>query len=91
MSTSGMHRRTFEGRHLVSYLGLSRNLFRNLLELHHIFFFIFIDVLYKQTDGLGMSLPLSGCLSNMFLCFDESIWLSNYFLLISKLSSTNVI
>ena len=41
------------------------------------FFFRFNDVLYKQTGGLGMGLPLSGCLSNIFLCFNESIWLSN--------------
>ena len=41
------------------------------------FFFVFNDVLYKQTDGLGMGLPLSGFLSNIFLCFNESIWLSN--------------
>ena len=63
---------------VISFLGLSRNLFKNLLELASCnSFFVFNDVLYKQTDGLGMGLPLSGCLSNIFLCFNESIWLSN--------------
>ena len=40
-------------------------------------FFVFNNILYKQIDDLGMRLPLSGCLSNIFLCYHESIWLEN--------------
>ena len=49
------------------FLGLTRNSFKTLLELASCnSFFVFNNILYKQIDGLGMGLPLSGCLSNIF-------------------------
>ena len=60
------------------FLGLTRNSFKTLLELVSCnSFFVFNNILYKQIDGQGMGLPLSGCLSNIFLCYHESIWLEN--------------
>ena len=49
------------------FLGLTRNSFKTLLELASCnSFFVFNNILYKQIDGLGMGLPLSGCLSYIF-------------------------
>ena len=59
-------------------LSLPQNLFRKLLELS-IFntMFAFNGKYYKQQDGLGMGLPLSPTLANIFLCFHETNWLEN--------------
>lgn len=59
-------------------LGLSKNMFKSLLELavkHS--YFVFNNVYYKQNDGLGMGLPLSPSFANIFLCHYEELWLSN--------------
>ena len=55
---------------------LPQQLFRQMLEIS-VFntVFAFNDKFYKQIDGLGMGLPLSPTLANIFLCFHESNWL----------------
>ena len=57
-------------------LNIPKNLFLELLK-RSVFntFFQFNNKFYKQTDGLGMGLPLSPTLANIFLCHHESIWL----------------
>ena len=58
------------------FLGLTRALFENLLELCVLYsFFIFDGKLYKQTEGLGMGLPLAPTFANIFLTHHERIWL----------------
>ena len=57
-------------------IGLSRNLFKQMLELSVCnSFFVFNNMLYKQKDGLGMGLPLSPTFANIFLSFNEKNWL----------------
>ena len=58
--------------------GLTRDNFKTLLELSvkHCFF-MFDGKFYRQLDGLGMGLPLGPTFANIFLCFHESLWLSN--------------
>ena len=59
-------------------LGLTKDLFKNLLELSVLnSFFIFNNKLYKQIEGLGMGLPLGPTFANIFMCFKEQIWLSD--------------
>ena len=59
-------------------LGLSRTIFKNLLELSVLnSFFVFNNKYYKQTDGLGMGQPLSPTFANIFLCHYEEQWLLN--------------
>ena len=61
-----------------SFLGLSKKLFTNLLEICTLnSFFIFNRVLYKQCDGLGMGLPQSPAFANIFLAHHEAILLEN--------------
>ena len=57
-------------------LNIPKNLFLELLK-RSVFntFFQFNSKFYKQTDGLGMGLPLSPTLANIFLCHHELIWL----------------
>ena len=38
--------------------------------------FLFNGQYYRQIDGLGMGLPLSPTLANIFLCFHENNWLN---------------
>ena len=54
------------------------NAFKKLLELS-VFntIFQFSEKFYKQIDGLGMGLPLSPILANVFLCYHETMWLDN--------------
>ena len=57
-------------------IGLSRNLFKQMLELSVCnSFFVFNNMLYKQKDVLGMGLPLSQTFANIFLSFNEKNWL----------------
>ena len=61
-----------------SFMGLTRKMFKNLLELVVLnSFFIFDNILYRQKDGLGMGLPLAPTFANIFLCYHEKIWLQN--------------
>ena len=56
---------------------LPPDLFKKLVELSvYNNTFCFNGKFYKQNDGLGMGLPLSPTLANMFLCFHETNWLS---------------
>ena len=41
-------------------------------------FFIFDQVIYKQTDGVAMGFPLALNLPNAFLCHFEKQWLSEW-------------
>ena len=51
-----------------TFLGLSKQLFRTLLEIATMnSVFIFDGNLYKQCEGLGMGLPQSPAFANMFL------------------------
>jgi len=59
-------------------LGLSRTFFRTLLELSVLnSFFCFNGKFYKQIEGLGMGLPLGPTFANIFMCFNEKIWLDD--------------
>ena len=60
-----------------SLFNIPTNLFRKMLELS-VFntFFLFDGNYYKQTDGLGMGLPLSPTLANIFLSHHEVSWLN---------------
>ena len=61
-----------------SIYNLPTNYFRKMLELS-VFnsIFMFNSKYYKQIDGLGMGLPLSPTLANIFLCHHEEEWLRN--------------
>ena len=57
-------------------LGLSRKLFKQLLENSVLnSFFLFNGQLYRQKDGLGMGLPLGPTFANIFMCHHEVQWL----------------
>ena len=56
---------------------LDRNDMRELLTLAaYDSFFIFDQVMYRQTDGVAMGSPLGPILANSFLCHFEKQWLS---------------
>ena len=57
-------------------MGIPKNLFKEMLEMS-VFnsVFTFDNKYYLQTDGLGMGLPLSPTLANIFLGYHESKWL----------------
>ena len=61
-----------------TFIGLSKNLFKTLLELS-VFncFFKFNGKYYKQCDGLGMGLPHSPTFANLFLSYHEIKWLDS--------------
>lgn len=40
-------------------------------------YFLFDEKLYKQTDGVGMGLPLGPTFANIFLCHHEQKWLND--------------
>ena len=62
----------------TTIIGLTRALFKNLLEISVLnSFFIFNGQLFKQIEGLGMGLPLSPTLANIFMCFREQQWLND--------------
>ena len=62
---------------LSKILGLSKNLFKQFLEMSVLnSFFLFNGILYRQKEGLGMGLPLGPTFANIFMCFHESVWLS---------------
>ena len=59
-------------------LGLTKDLFKTLLELASMnTFFIFNEKYYLQKDGVGMGLPLGPSFANLFLCHHEQRWLSS--------------
>ena len=59
-------------------IGLSRKLFKSLLELSVLnSFFMFNNRFYKQIQGLGMGLPLGPTFANIFMCHHEQNWLGN--------------
>jgi hypothetical protein len=59
-------------------IGLSRALFKTLLENSVLnSFFIFDGKLFRQTEGLGMGLPLGPTFANIFMCYHEKIWLAD--------------
>ena len=63
---------------LGNILGLPAELFRKLLELAVLnTMFMFNGKFYRQKDGLGMGLPLSPTMANVFLCHHEQDWLEN--------------
>ena len=63
---------------LRSFIGLSREFLKTLLELAVTnSFFIFNNQLYKQSDGLGMGLPLAPCFANIFMSHYEKKFLNN--------------
>ena len=52
--------------------------FQKMLELSvYNTMFKFDGIYYRQVDGLGMGLPLSPTVANVFLCFHETTWLQN--------------
>ena len=57
-------------------LNLTQNLFKQLLS-HTVnnTFFLFNNILYQQTEGLGMGLPLGPTFANIFMTYHEKIWL----------------
>ena len=57
--------------------GLRKKEFVSLLELAtKESIFMFNNSLYSQIDGVAMGSPLGPTLANVFMCFHESIWLS---------------
>ena len=62
----------------ATFIGLSRDSFKTLLELSVKYcFFMFNNRFYQQLDGLGMGLPLSPTFANIFMGHHETNWLSN--------------
>ena len=62
----------------ASISGIPQKLFRSMLDLAVLnSFFLFNKKLYKQTDGVGMGLPLGPTFANIFLCFHEKKWLGS--------------
>jgi hypothetical protein len=62
----------------ATIIGLSKTLFKNLLELSVLnSFFMFNGKFYQQCEGLGMGLPLGPTFANIFMCFHETIWLND--------------
>ena len=61
-----------------SVTNISKALFKSILETAVLnSFFLFNGDLYKQTDGVGMGLPLGPTFANIFLCYHEQRWLQN--------------
>ena len=59
-------------------IGLPKKFLKSMLELSvHNSFFTFNSKFYKQTEGLGMGLPLGPTFANIFMCFHETKWLSD--------------
>lgn len=62
----------------TSISGIPRKLFRSMLDLAvSNSLFLFNSKLYRQTDGVGMGLPLGPTFANIFLCFHEKNWLAS--------------
>ena len=40
--------------------------------------FIFNGIIYDQTDGISMGSPLAPSLANLFMGYNEKLWLNNY-------------
>ena len=58
--------------------GINKSEFKNLLSLAtQESYFIFIDVLYKQKDGVAMGSPVGPTMANVFLLFYEVKWLEH--------------
>lgn len=63
---------------ITKYHNFSKSDFRQLLEFAvKQNFFIFNGVLYQQTDGVGMGVPLGPTFANIFLAYHERNWLKN--------------
>ena len=61
-----------------TFIGMSRSLFKLFLEMCVTnSFFIFNGELFKQTDGLGMGLPLAPTFANIFMSYHEKKFLNN--------------
>lgn len=59
-------------------LGITSKYFRSLLELAVTnSFFIFNEKFYRQTEGVGMGLPLGPTFANIFMCHYEKVWLDS--------------
>ena len=63
---------------LGGILGLPSDVLKKFLELS-VFntMFAFNGKFYRQSDGLGMGLPLSPTMANVFLCHHEMHWLND--------------
>ena len=62
----------------ANVFNIPHSLFQKMLELSvYNTMFKFDGIYYRQVDGLGMGLPLSPTLANIFLCFHETTWLQN--------------
>ena len=60
------------------FMSFSRNMFKKLLELALTnSFFLFNGQLYRQRESLGMGLPLSPVMANIFMDFHEQNWLAD--------------
>ena len=52
--------------------------FKKLLEITLLdSYFVFNGKLYNQLDGLAMGSPVAPTMANLFLCFNEKVWLQN--------------
>ena len=59
-----------------TFTQITKNLFKMMLETAVLnSFFLFDGQLYKQTDGVGMGLPLGPTFANIFLCYHQQKWL----------------
>ena len=53
-----------------TYMNMTCDVFKKLLELSVKSFFFFDGYLYKQVEGLGMGQPLGPTFANIFMCFN---------------------
>ena len=61
-----------------AFTSIAQDIFKSLLETAVLnSFFLFNGAFYKQTDGVGMGLPLGPTFANIFLCHHEQKWLQN--------------
>ncbi|KAG1714179.1 hypothetical protein GQR58_001810 [Nymphon striatum] len=59
-----------------TFMNFTRDLFKQFLNLAVCnSFFLFNGTCYKQTEGLGMGLPLGPTFANIFMCYHEQKWL----------------
>ena len=60
-----------------TFMNMTCDVFKKLLELSVKSFFLFDGYLYKQVEGLSMGLPLGPTFANIFMCFNGIICLSD--------------
>ena len=59
-------------------MSMTRDVFKKMLELSDkSYCFFFYGKVYNQIEGLGMGLPLGPTFANIFMCFNELIWISH--------------